>query len=260
MGAALALLTVNDIKMDKLKVAEICANGEHFVGTSGGGMDHAGATVGFRSGEGQLNSVHMLCKDSDHLKYIGDIARISPSFTQNELDRVVYDFLGTLSDTYLLKDLLSIFNLSKDDLADLYQHVLRGAELSEIAGGYNLKNRFKHVYTECQRVNKAVECLKTNNKLEIGKLLDASHNSLSNDYDVSTPEIDSIVKMLKIFGALGARLVGAGFGGMVLVLSDSSHADELIENMQNSFYSGQPVKSLNETVIRCNTADGAGLL
>ena len=49
VGATLALMTVNNIKMEKLKVAEICAKSEHFVGTAGGGMDHAACLLGVKN-------------------------------------------------------------------------------------------------------------------------------------------------------------------------------------------------------------------
>jgi galactokinase len=94
----------------------------------------------------------------------------------------------------------------------------------------------------------------------LGKLLDASHESLANDYEVSTPEVDSIVKLLRQFGAFGTRLVGAGFGGMILTLSDRYHADELIKKMKEFFYSKKPHQKLNNTIIRCKTSDGAGIL
>ena len=103
---------------------------------------------------------------------------------KSELDLVVADFLRSLSATYSLNELIQLFGMSVDQLADQYKHVLRGAVLEDIEGGYNLKKRFWHVYTECHRVNQAVELLKNYKTLELGKLLDASHKSLSNDYDV----------------------------------------------------------------------------
>jgi galactokinase len=73
------------------------------------------------------------------------------------------------------------------------------------------------VITENQRVLEAVEAMKDGNLSELGKLLYASHESLKNDYEVSTPEIDLLVEYAKnephIFGA---RLTGGGFGGSVL--------------------------------------------
>ena len=72
--------------------------------------------------------------------------------------------------------------------------------------------------------------------------------------------MDSIVLLLSQFGAFGTRLVGAGFGGMILTLSDQSHADELIDKMKDSFYSKKPNQNFDNYILRCSTADGAGLI
>ncbi len=53
---------------------------------------------------------------------------------------------------------------------------------------------------------------------ELGRLLDASHASLRDDYEVSTPAVEATVARLRDAGALGARIVGGGFGGHVLGL------------------------------------------
>jgi galactokinase len=53
---------------------------------------------------------------------------------------------------------------------------------------------------------------------ELGRLLDASHASLRDDYDVSTPSVEEAVARCKRAGALGARIMGGGFGGNVLAL------------------------------------------
>jgi galactokinase len=52
----------------------------------------------------------------------------------------------------------------------------------------------------------------------LGRLLDASHASLRDDYEISTPAVEAAVRRLKDAGALGARIVGGGFGGHVLGL------------------------------------------
>jgi galactokinase len=194
------------------------------------------------------------------LKFLGDVTPQYFGISKTELDIFISEFISSLTVTYSLKELLSLFNVSGSELANQYRNVLRGADLGEIEGGYKLKGRFRHVYSECQRVEKAINILKDKEKIELGKLLDASHKSLANDYEVSTPEVDSIVKLLKQFGAYGSRIVGAGFGGMVLALSDHSHSDVLIEKMKESFYSKKLSQNLDNYIIRCNTADGAGLL
>ena len=53
---------------------------------------------------------------------------------------------------------------------------------------------------------------------ELGRLLDASHASLRDDYEVSTPQVERTVDAYKAAGALGARIMGGGFGGSVLAL------------------------------------------
>ena len=81
-----------------------------------------------------------------------------------------------------------------------------------------LRRRALHVISENQRVRDAVAALRANNLPALGALLDASHRSLRDDYEVSTPAVEATVKRLREAGASGARLVGGGFGGSVLGL------------------------------------------
>ena len=82
-----------------------------------------------------------------------------------------------------------------------------------------LDMRLRHVVTEQQRVEQAAHCLAAGHMLELGQLITSSHHSLSDDYEVSTPELDQLVAILDgRAGVYGARLVGGGFGGGVLAL------------------------------------------
>jgi galactokinase len=81
-----------------------------------------------------------------------------------------------------------------------------------------LDRRARHVITSNQRVERAVEALEQREVEQLGRLLDASHASLRDDYEVSTPAVEAAVKRLKDGGALGARIMGGGFGGHVLGL------------------------------------------
>ena len=76
----------------------------------------------------------------------------------------------------------------------------------------------RHVITENERVDAAVEALERGDLPELGRLLDASHASLRDDYEVSVPEVERTVAVCKRAGALGARIMGGGFGGSVLAL------------------------------------------
>lgn len=82
-----------------------------------------------------------------------------------------------------------------------------------------LAKRARHVVNENNRVLKGVEALKAGDLKSFGQLLNASHLSLKNDYQVSCPELDLLVELAQsIPGVLGTRMTGAGFGGCVVSL------------------------------------------
>ena len=81
-----------------------------------------------------------------------------------------------------------------------------------------LRRRARHVLSENERVDAMVAALWRGDLRAVGRLLDASHASLRDDYEVSVREVERTVTRAKQAGALGARLVGGGFGGHVLAL------------------------------------------
>ena len=81
-----------------------------------------------------------------------------------------------------------------------------------------LDRRVRHVVTENERVDAAVRALEREDLGALGELLDASHRSLRDDYEVSVPEVERAVDACREAGALGARIMGGGFGGSVLSL------------------------------------------
>jgi galactokinase len=81
-----------------------------------------------------------------------------------------------------------------------------------------LRARARHVMTENARVDATVAALRAGDLEQVGRLLDASHASLRDDYAASVPEVEATVERLKQAGAVGARMVGGGFGGAVLAL------------------------------------------
>jgi galactokinase len=81
-----------------------------------------------------------------------------------------------------------------------------------------LRRRALHVIDENERVLEAVAALRGDDLPTVGRLLDASHESLRECFEVSTPAVDAAVERLRRAGAAGARIVGGGFGGSVLGL------------------------------------------
>ncbi len=94
--------------------------------------------------------------------------------------------------------------------------------------GNTLYKRALHVVNENVRVLKAIDAIQKSNWKDLGRLLYASHESLRDFYEVSTEEIDFIVNELKKIDVVyGARMIGGGFGGSVLILSKRDLSEEL---------------------------------
>jgi len=91
-----------------------------------------------------------------------------------------------------------------------------------------LSRRARHVVTETARVHEVVEAMAADDWARVGTLFTASHVSLRDDYEVSSPELDVAVEAALGAGALGARMTGAGFGGSAIALLP----DEAVEAVQ----------------------------
>jgi len=120
--------------------------------------------------------------------------------------------------------------------ARLGVEALRDATEGELKllSGEELK-RARHVVTENARVLKAVEALRDRDFDEFGRLMYASHASLRDDYEVSTPELDTFVETAEEHGARGARLTGAGFGGCAIALMPEGETAELADACEQAF-------------------------
>jgi galactokinase len=95
--------------------------------------------------------------------------------------------------------------------------------------------RARHVVTENARVLEAVRLLRAGELERLGPLLAASHASLRDDYDVSSPELDTAVAAAVAAGAVGARMTGAGFGGSALALARTDLVGRIDEQVRAAF-------------------------
>ncbi|EGR97201.1 galactokinase [Cutibacterium namnetense] len=98
-----------------------------------------------------------------------------------------------------------------------------------------MANRVRHVVTENDRVTQFVKLLDTGRIREVGALLDASHDSLRDGYEVTCPELDTAVDAARAAGALGARMTGGGFGGCAIALVNRDSCNEVATQVANSF-------------------------
>lgn len=98
------------------------------------------------------------------------------------------------------------------------------------------RKRAKHAVYENQRTIKAVEALKENNIELFGKLMNESHVSLRDDYEVTGDELDTLVdEAWKIDGVIGSRMTGAGFGGCTVSIVKDEAVDEFIDKVGKAY-------------------------
>ena len=111
------------------------------------------------------------------------------------------------------------------------------AQLEEVQG--ELEPRVlryaQHVVAECRRPAAAATALRAGSLERVGELMNASHASLRDLYEVSCPELDAVTERARRHPAcFGARLTGAGFGGCAIALVDAAHADDFVVHMNRS--------------------------
>lgn len=99
----------------------------------------------------------------------------------------------------------------------------------DIIGDQTLLKRARHAVSENERTLLAVEALETNQLEEFGKLMNASHDSLRDDYEVTGIELDTLVKLARgVKGTLGSRMTGAGFGGCTVSIVKKEAVEKFI--------------------------------
>jgi galactokinase len=101
-----------------------------------------------------------------------------------------------------------------------------------------LLSRARHVISEVARVDEFVEALRADDWALLGPILDASHASLRDDYQVSCAELDVAVETARQSGALGARMTGGGFGGAAIALVPVERVDAVQKAVTTAFVAG----------------------
>lgn len=120
----------------------------------------------------------------------------------------------------------SLGNLTPDQFEQLKDHITNETT----------RKRAKHAVYENERTKKALQALKRNDLIQFGQLMNESHFSLRDDYEVTGKELDTIVDVaLQQDGVLGARMTGAGFGGCAIAIVQVEKIPSFIEQVGMSY-------------------------
>ena len=247
--------------LSRLELAALMARAERFVGLEGGGMDQAACLHG-REGHAlriefdPLRVTPVAVPEGWRWVVASSLVRAEKSAgareAYNERARQCREALGVMGRSTVApptyRDLAAV-----DDLGGLLRHARRA--LAPV-----LFRRFHHVVTEGRRVALAEVAMRDGDMRRFGELMVRSHESLRDDYEVSTGELDAIVEVAVRAGAAGARLTGAGFGGCAVVLCDDATVGPVLEALAARFYAprlGRP--PTRDMMFAVKAGGGAGV-
>jgi galactokinase len=248
-GSAPALARAHGLATERLAV--LCQQAEHRVGVRCGIMDQ------FISLHGRAGHAVLLdCRDLSHeaVPLPTDRAKvvIIDSAVQRKLTAGAYNERRGQCEEAAAR--LRQFDPAIRDLRDVSPALFQAHErdLPEA-----VRRRARHVIGEIARTLESAEALKGGDLDRFGALMNASHDSLRDDYEVSGPELDLLVEIARgVPGVLGSRLTGAGFGGCTVTLA----RPEAVEPLRRAVEARYPRETgLKPRLWACEAADGAAI-
>ncbi len=225
VATALAFLALTGIEPDRRKLALLCQQAENeFVGMRCGIMDQWTSLL---AREGHALFLDCLTLDyrhiplPDHISIVVADSRVRRELASSEynLRRKQCEEAAALLGVRFLRD------LNPGEMPD-WEAILPEP----------LRSRAKHVVEENARVLRAVEALERGDLAGFGRLMELSHRSLRDLYEVSSPELDFLVETaLACDGVYGSRLTGAGFGGCTVTLAEKASVPALKEKLTEAY-------------------------
>jgi len=251
VGAAKFLEELFNLKTGMEETVRYCNSAENnFVGVSCGFLDQFTVVYGKEG-----NAIFLNFKDLSY-KYIpfdlkDNIILIIDSKEERNLSDTEYnkrrkecnDAVQLIFKITKDKNIRSLSDVSLDLLYKLKDRLLE-----------KLFKRVRHVVTENGRVSLSKEYLLKGDIKKLGLILLESHDSLKDDYEVSTEKLDFLVdEIAKIKGVYGARLMGAGFGGSVISIVEGDKVNGIIDMISKKFFKKFAV---TPNFIKCLPSDG----
>lgn len=237
-SASLEVLTGIILKdtfgFDQVSMPEIALIGQdsenNFNGCNCGIMDQFASAMGKKD--------HAIFLDTSTLEYQYAPVRLEDSKIVITNSKVKHSLVNSayndrrrecetaLSDLQTVTQIKTLGDLSNEDFESFQ---------SAIKDPVCLK-RARHAVHENQRTIQAVEALKNNDIALFGKLMNASHESLKTDYEVSCPEIDLLVDLAQAMpGVIGSRITGGGFGGCTVSIVKNDTVDKFVKEIGSAY-------------------------
>ncbi len=165
---------------------------------------------------------------------LADVDIKNLTINKQDYDRIIGQALTPANMS--LEQVSERLSLSIQDTTQRYLTLKSGAIFQPPIDGFKVASRYRHVLSEAIRVEQAAQALAQNEVAEFGRLMNASHQSCRDDYEISTAELDALVEIALSHHALGARLTGAGFGGCTVNLVHKENVPAFIDGVMKDYY------------------------
>ena len=217
--------------IDNMELAKICQYAENqYIGVNCGLMDQFASANGIKNAFLFFNTTNLDWNPVEIPDTVSIV--ITNSKIPRSLSTSAYNDRREACERALL-----ILQNKYPDIINLCQLSISEFEKAENDLEDTLQKRAKHVVYECNRVNQSIDLLKHNQLNEFGNLMKASHASLRDLYEVSTPELDLLVSIASdIKGCYGARLTGAGFGGCIVSLVEKESVNKFVRELESTYH------------------------
>lgn len=241
--------TLSNLPLDRTELALLCQRAENeYVGVRCGIMDQM-ASVWGREGHAILLDCRTL--EVEHVPIPPGVSIVvADTLVRRELAASEYNRRRRECEEAVrilaqyLPGIRALRDVTPEDL-DRFGHHLPPV----------LLKRARHVVHSNARVLAAVQAFRAGDLVAVGAAMRRSHISLRDDYEVSSPELDTLAEAAwEVPGCYGARLTGAGFGGCIVALADAGAVDELERHLKRVY---EARFGRTPTVLVCQPSQGA---
>jgi galactokinase len=252
VATATAIVHLFGLEVDPVQIALLSQKAENeFVGVNSGIMDQFISALG-RQGAAlfldcrSLETRHVPLPDDVHIVVADTTVKrglVDSEYNQRraECEEATRIFAQRLPNVRALRDVtMEQFNRFAGDLPEV------------------VRRRARHVMSENERVLDGVEALSRGDVRAFGRLMDQSHTSLHDDYEVTVPQLDVLVEAARaVPGVLGSRMTGAGFGGCTVSLVETAAVDAFRAAVPERY---RRDTGLDPKIYVCRAVDGASVV
>lgn len=199
---------------------------------------------------------------------LSDLAPSIVHWTKREVEELTHHALGMQPLT--LSKIASRLGMDESEIRTRYCLLKDGSVIAEPPEGFKLWQRYRHVVSEAARVEHAAAALSSGALDKLATLMNESHASCRDDYEVSCDELEALVTIAREHGAIGARLTGAGFGGCTVNAVRVGDVNRFLNGVRRDYYETYvkdhrekefvPSRSIDDVMFVCRPTKRAGIV